>query len=230
MSACQKQKVDPGPENGHTVSIFDKEINSSIEDHMKVSLVRRADGRYCNIGRAFSGPTRCGSVIQLERTKLRLCEKIGSGGYGSVSRAVVLGDGTNGGRIVAVKIQKRSCTWDLFMALTIARRVEHTKVQCFMQVLCGFDYIDRSFLLCEHHQGLTLHELVNMYIKQDRRMHEVVAMHYAVELLKLLEVLVRTAPHSPHHSLRDACDSRCACFCVLLAPMLVRGRMSCLWR
>eukprot|EP01052_Picozoa_sp_SAG31_P012097 SAG31_NODE_698_length_12746_cov_3.495136_10_plen_332_part_00 len=211
LDATQESKT--GRETQETVSIFDSQVHRAIEAHMQERLLLNCDAHYSKFDSTFSGPSRAGSLLTLDRLgiQIKLLEKIGNGGYGGVYRATVLNSrvrqsGAHEGvkrwtidQIVAVKIQKRSCAWDMFMGLTIARRIADECSESFqngfMQLLAGVDYLDRSFVLSEYYSGTTLHALVNDYIAHGRRMQEVVAMHYSVELLKLLEILV--SPHFP---------------------------------
>jgi hypothetical protein len=58
-------------------------------------------------------------------------------------------------------------------------------------VYLGFDFVDKSFLVGEYYAERTLHALVAAHAAAGARVSELVAMHYTVQMLTIVEALVR---------------------------------------
>ena len=91
----------------------------------------RMQGRgFLEVAGCYPGPARSGSCLTLGAHRLKLGPKIGAGGYGTVYRATLAGPGGGSGTTqVTVKVQARSCLWDLFMTSQALRRLAAPQVR-----------------------------------------------------------------------------------------------------
>jgi|EP01047_Picozoa_sp_COSAG01_P026667 serine/threonine protein kinase len=183
--ACRNVDISTTTANKILVRPFEDQTQQRLDDHMEQHLrtscpVSVFERKSTN----FHGSIKCGNAIIIGGHVFRIVEKLGEGGYSTVYHA----RRSDVPAIeFALKVQS-SCVRDLFVSRVLQERVgpQHVHMFCFCEY--GVQFADRGFTLMPH-GGRPLHHLLNAYIQRGEHVHELTAMHFTVELLRIIECL-----------------------------------------
>ncbi len=123
-----------------------------------------------------------------------ILERKGEGGYATVYKAMKADNsGSNDATIAnldaVLKVQKPPREWEFYVCTEIHQRLANKKDSAyFMQIPRCYSFDDGTVFVSEH-QMLTLLEICNQVPKMKTTTVEIVAMHFTIEILRILERL-----------------------------------------
>ena len=167
------------------VKLFEKPQRETIIEQMKQKLRSCATIRYEEYTESFTGTLRRGNVVKLGGQSFKITQKLGEGGYAVVYHVIELMSTAT--TEWAMKVQD-SCTWDVFISGQIEGRAKMEHRHWFCPCVRGSQFKDKGFSIMPR-GGHTLEQLLNAYIRRGKAVHELTAMFFVVELLKIVECL-----------------------------------------
>jgi len=168
---------------------FEQSTKDALLKLMEKRLQEDQDSCYEVLNSMFPGKMlRCGVTLSLGRSSLKVVKRLGKGGYGVVFKVCEIDASVDGVDVdLAMKVQA-SCAWDMFISREIEHRTRGKQRQWFCCCQRGVQYVDKGVTIMPR-GGQTLQYLLNAYNRRGKHMHELTAMAFTIELLKIVECL-----------------------------------------
>lgn len=155
----------------------------------KLDFPPRNDRDVCQVVNAVIPKLFNTKTATLGDTTYHVEKEVGRGAYGAVYRAV----NTNSGDIVALKFQKPSNSWELYICTEVRKRISnHDMFPGFMGVSSSIVGRNASILVSEFSQYGSLLDINNrIRTATTKVMHESLVMHFTSQILSVVDHLHR---------------------------------------